>query len=255
MKRLQVQRAVVGFEREKRQGKAVKKRRVREKQLEEEEGLLAFELDTSDEGEQDDLSEGDGLVYGSDESVTESKWEALKGSQSYGGSLFSRPIQGSQKFNSLGRATRRKARVGVAPGTPEVHEETYTTVTPDGRIITTTTRTVTERIAEEPATEDGSSRHKVTSKGIGKGYEVGPDEWDYYDDVEGDIRSRDGNEDEYGYFTEGDEVEEIENYTGVIDAVGKIYEREGIKGFYSGVVEDTLQNIGNGFCYFATCKL
>ncbi|KAF8473979.1 mitochondrial carrier domain-containing protein [Kalaharituber pfeilii] len=55
-----------------------------------------------------------------------------------------------------------------------------------------------------------------------------------------------------GYFTEGDEVEEEENYTGVADAFEKIYDKEGLKGLYTGVVEDTVNTIGHGIWYFAT---
>ena len=58
-----------------------------------------------------------------------------------------------------------------------------------------------------------------------------------------------------GYYEEGDEVETEENYKGVADAFEKIFEKEGIKGLYTGVVEDTVNTIGNGFWYFATCKL
>lgn len=58
-----------------------------------------------------------------------------------------------------------------------------------------------------------------------------------------------------GYYEEGDEVEVDENYKGVIDAFGKIMEKEGVRGFYTGVVEDTVNTTVNGLWYFATCKL
>lgn len=64
-----------------------------------------------------------------------------------------------------------------------------------------------------------------------------------------------GYEDLEGEFEEGDEVEEDENYKGVADAFGKIFEKEGVKGFYTGVVEDTVSTTVNGLWYFATCKL
>ncbi|KAF8423590.1 mitochondrial carrier domain-containing protein [Tirmania nivea] len=61
-----------------------------------------------------------------------------------------------------------------------------------------------------------------------------------------------GYEDLEGEYEEGDEVEEDENYKGVADAFGKIFEKEGVKGFYTGVVEDTLSTTVNGLWYFAT---
>ena len=64
-----------------------------------------------------------------------------------------------------------------------------------------------------------------------------------------------GYEDLEGEYEEGDEVEEEENYKGVVDAFGKIFEKEGVKGFYTGVVEDTVSSTVNGLWYFATCKL
>jgi len=64
-----------------------------------------------------------------------------------------------------------------------------------------------------------------------------------------------GYEDLEGEYEEGDEVEEDENYKGVVDAFGKIFEKEGVKGFYTGVVEDTVSTTANGLWYFATCKL
>ena len=64
-----------------------------------------------------------------------------------------------------------------------------------------------------------------------------------------------GYEDLEGEYEEGDEVEEDENYKGVADAFGKIFEKEGVKGFYTGVVEDTVSTTVNGLWYFATCKL
>lgn len=64
-----------------------------------------------------------------------------------------------------------------------------------------------------------------------------------------------GYEEYEGYFEEGDEVEVDENYKGVIDAFGKILEKEGMRGFYTGVVEDTVNTTVNGLWYFATCKL
>ncbi|KAF8455346.1 mitochondrial carrier domain-containing protein [Terfezia claveryi] len=61
-----------------------------------------------------------------------------------------------------------------------------------------------------------------------------------------------GYEDLEGEYEEGDEVEEDESYKGVADAFGKIFEKEGVKGFYTGVVEDTVSTTVNGLWYFAT---
>ncbi|KAI5787040.1 mitochondrial carrier domain-containing protein, partial [Peziza echinospora] len=55
-----------------------------------------------------------------------------------------------------------------------------------------------------------------------------------------------------GHYEEGDEVEAEENYEGIADAFEKIFEKEGVRGLYAGVVEDTVNTIGSGFWYFAT---
>lgn len=69
------------------------------------------------------------------------------------------------------------------------------------------------------------------------------------------FKTIEGYEEYEGYYEEGDEVEVDENYKGVIDAFGKIMEKEGVRGFYTGVVEDTVNTTVNGLWYFATCKL
>lgn len=69
------------------------------------------------------------------------------------------------------------------------------------------------------------------------------------------FKPMDGYEELEGYYEEGDEVEYDENYKGVADAFEKIFEKEGVRGFYTGVVEDTVNTTMNGLWYFATCKL
>ena len=49
------------------------------------------------------------------------------------------------------------------------------------------------------------------------------------------------------------EYDEEELYDGHLDAARKIYEREGIAGFYHGVGWDTLNTVAGGVWYFMAC--
>ena len=49
------------------------------------------------------------------------------------------------------------------------------------------------------------------------------------------------------------EYEDEELYSGHFDAVQKIYEKEGIRGFYHGVGWDTVGTAASGFWYFMAC--
>lgn len=50
------------------------------------------------------------------------------------------------------------------------------------------------------------------------------------------------------------EFEMEARYSGVVDAAQKIYAQEGLSGFYTGVVEETVGTLGSAFWYFAVCK-
>lgn len=49
------------------------------------------------------------------------------------------------------------------------------------------------------------------------------------------------------------EWETEERYYGIVDAAQKIYAEEGLAGFYTGVVEETVGTLGSAFWYFAAC--
>jgi hypothetical protein len=51
-----------------------------------------------------------------------------------------------------------------------------------------------------------------------------------------------------------EEYEYNQHYDGVIDCAKKIWEEEGLGGFYTGVVEETIGTLGSAFWYYATCK-
>lgn len=52
---------------------------------------------------------------------------------------------------------------------------------------------------------------------------------------------------------ETEEYEYDQHYDGVIDCAKKIWEEEGLGGFYTGVVEETIGTLGSAFWYYATC--
>lgn len=51
-----------------------------------------------------------------------------------------------------------------------------------------------------------------------------------------------------------EEIEMEGHYSGVIDAAQKIWAQEGLGGFYTGVVEETVGTLGSAFWYFAVCE-
>lgn len=51
-----------------------------------------------------------------------------------------------------------------------------------------------------------------------------------------------------------EEYEMEGHYSGVIDAAQKIWAQEGLGGFYTGVVEETVGTLGGAFWYFAVCE-
>lgn len=57
---------------------------------------------------------------------------------------------------------------------------------------------------------------------------------------------------EHTYKSEEFEMEG--HYSGVIDAAQKIWAQEGLGGFYTGVVEETVGTLGGAFWYFAVCE-
>lgn len=65
----------------------------------------------------------------------------------------------------------------------------------------------------------------------------------------------DGGYEERTEFTHRSEEYEMEgHYSGVIDAAQKIWAQEGLGGFYTGVVEETVGTLGGAFWYFAVCE-
>lgn len=54
--------------------------------------------------------------------------------------------------------------------------------------------------------------------------------------------------------SQSEEIEMERHYSGVIDAAQKIWAQEGLGGFYTGVVEETVGTLGSAFWYFAVCE-
>lgn len=54
--------------------------------------------------------------------------------------------------------------------------------------------------------------------------------------------------------SQSEEIEIERHYSGVIDAAQKIWAQEGLGGFYTGVVEETVGTLGSAFWYFAVCE-
>lgn len=50
------------------------------------------------------------------------------------------------------------------------------------------------------------------------------------------------------------EYEQDETYDGVFDAMGKIFDKEGLAGFYHGVGWDLVGTVSNNVWYFAVCE-
>lgn len=55
-------------------------------------------------------------------------------------------------------------------------------------------------------------------------------------------------------WSQSEQVEMEGHYSGVIDAAQKIWAQEGLGGFYTGAVEETVGTMGSAFWYFAVCE-